>query len=60
MDRLVTIGEASKVLGVSITTPRRWEKEGRLQPDAMTPGGHRRYDVVKLQTASGIIPTPTQ
>ncbi|WP_053960722.1 IS607 family transposase [Sulfobacillus thermosulfidooxidans] len=49
MDRLVTIGEASKVLGVSITTLRRWEKEGRLQPDAMTPGGHRRYDVVKLR-----------
>nr|WP_219930681.1 MerR family DNA-binding transcriptional regulator [Sulfoacidibacillus thermotolerans] len=37
MDRLVTIGEASKVLGVSITTLRRWEKEGRLQPDDITP-----------------------
>ena len=49
MDRLVTIGEASKVLGVSITTLRRWEKEGRLQPDDITPGGHRRYDLVKLR-----------
>ncbi|RIV20248.1 IS607 family transposase [Alicyclobacillaceae bacterium I2511] len=49
MDRLVTIGEASKVLGVSITTLRRWEKEGRLQPDEMTQGGHRRYDLVKLR-----------
>ena len=49
MDRLVTIGEASKVLGVSITTLRRWEKEGRLQPDEITPGGHRRYDLVKLR-----------
>ena len=45
----MTIGEASKVLGVSITTLRRWEKEGRLQPDEITPGGHRRYDVVKLR-----------
>lgn len=43
------IGEASKVLGVSITTLRRWEKEGRLQPDEITPGGHRRYDLVKLR-----------
>ena len=49
MDRLVTIGEASKVLGVSITTLRRWEKEGRLQPDEITPGGHRRYDLIKLR-----------
>ena len=49
MDRLVTIGEASKVLGVSITTLRRWEKEGRLQPDEITQGGHRRYDLVKLR-----------
>lgn len=45
----MTIGEASKVLGVSITTLRRWEKEGRLQPDEITPGGHRRYDLMKLR-----------
>ena len=49
MERLVTIGEASKVLGVSITTLRRWEKEGRLPPDEITQGGHRRYDLVKLR-----------
>ncbi len=49
MDRLATIGEASKVLGVSITTLRRWEKEDRLQPDEITQGGHRRYDLVKLR-----------
>ncbi len=49
MERLATISEASKVLGVSITTLRRWEKEGRLQPDEITQGGHRRYDLVKLR-----------
>ena len=38
MDRLATIGEASKVLGVSITTLRRWEKEDRLQPDEIIIG----------------------
>ena len=47
----MTIGETAKVLGVSITTLRRWEKEGRLQPDEITPGGHRRYDVAKLRPA---------
>ncbi|OPG15227.1 IS607 family transposase [Ferroacidibacillus organovorans] len=32
-----------------MTTLRRWEKEGRLQPDEITPGGHRRYDLLKLR-----------
>src|SRR5690554_2448624 len=48
MERLVSIGEASKVLGVSIATLRRWEAEGRLVPEH-TSGGHRRYDLAKLK-----------
>ena len=47
MDRLVRIGEAAAALGVSITTLRRWEAEGRL-PAEHTAGGHRRYDLAKL------------
>jgi len=48
MERLIGIGEASKVLGVSITTLRRWEASGKLE--AMhTAGGHRRYDLAKLK-----------
>ncbi|MCG5517253.1 MerR family transcriptional regulator, partial [Ectothiorhodospira sp. 9100] len=43
MKRLVSIGEAAKALGVSITTLRRWEASGRLVPEH-TAGGHRRYD----------------
>jgi len=43
MNRLFSIGEASKALGVSIATLRRWEVEGRLMPEN-TAGGHRRYD----------------
>jgi predicted site-specific integrase-resolvase len=42
------MGEASKALGVSITTLRRWEAEGRLIPEHTT-GGHRRYDLAKLK-----------
>ena len=48
MERLVGIGEAAKVLGVSITTLRRWETEGRLVTEH-TAGGHRRYDLAKLR-----------
>jgi putative resolvase len=43
----VSIGQAAKALGVSISTLRRWEKEGKIQPER-TPHGHRRYDLVQL------------
>ncbi|MCR4667524.1 MAG: IS607 family transposase [Desulfovibrio sp.] len=49
MNRLVTIGEAAKVLGVSITTLRRWQEKGKLIP-VLTEGGHRRYDLSKLMS----------
>ena len=48
MERFVGIGEAAEALGVSITTLRRWEAEGKLVADH-TPGGHRRYDLAKLR-----------
>lgn len=41
--KLVKIGEASKLLGVSIDTLRRWEKKGWLRT-VKTPGGTRLYD----------------
>ncbi|MBO5659105.1 MAG: MerR family DNA-binding transcriptional regulator, partial [Duodenibacillus sp.] len=41
MDRY-SIDEAAKKLGVSISTLRRWEKEGRLVAER-TSKGHRRY-----------------
>lgn len=48
MDRLVGIGQAAKALGVSISTLRRWEVEGRIHP-ARTEGGTRRYDLAALR-----------
>lgn len=48
MDRFVAISDAAKALGVSITTLRRWEVEGRLVPDR-TVGRQRRYDLAKLK-----------
>lgn len=32
-------------LGVSVSTLRRWETEGRAPPSIRTEGGHRRYEV---------------
>ena len=48
MDRLIAIGEASEALGVSITTLRRWEAEGKLIPER-TAAGHRRYNLAELK-----------
>lgn len=48
MNRLIGIGEAAKVLGVSISTLRRWEIEGKMMPER-TASGHRRYDLTKLK-----------
>jgi predicted site-specific integrase-resolvase len=48
MDRFLSIGKAARVLGVSVTTLRRWEAAGRLVPEH-TSGGHRRYDLEKLR-----------
>lgn len=49
MSRLISIGQASKELGVSISTLRRWESSGRLIPEERTRGGQRRYDITKLR-----------
>ncbi len=48
MNRLCAIGKAAKTLGVSITTLRRWEHEGKLMPERTT-CGHRRYDLSKIK-----------
>jgi putative resolvase len=48
MERIVAIGEAADVLGVSIATLRRWEAVGKLALKP-TAGGRRRDDVAKLR-----------
>ena len=44
----VSISEAARILGVSITTLRRWDREGKLVA-YRTPAGHRRYDADQLR-----------
>jgi excisionase family DNA binding protein len=44
---MITIQEASKILGVTPKTLRLWEKEGKIQC-YKTDGGHRRYQLAEL------------
>jgi excisionase family DNA binding protein len=46
-DKLITIGEAALLKGVSIDTLRRWESEGKISCER-TDGGHRRYRLSQL------------
>ena len=43
----ISISEAAKLKGVSVSTLRRWEADGKLVPER-TESGHRRYDIAKL------------
>jgi len=44
MNKLMSIKEASAELGVSQGTLRRWEREGKIQPER-TQSGTRRYSM---------------
>lgn len=41
-EKLISIGEAASILGVSIDTLRRWDQSGKLNSLKLA-GGHRRY-----------------
>jgi excisionase family DNA binding protein len=49
---LVSISEASRMLGVSEATLRQWTDEGKIEA-FITPGGHRRYDKTELRSFIG-------
>ena len=40
MEKLISIGETAEILGVSVSTLRRWEKEGKLEAD------HRTFGII--------------
>ena len=45
---LITIGEASHILGVSEAALRQWTDAGQIKA-FVTPGGHRRYSMAELK-----------
>jgi predicted site-specific integrase-resolvase len=46
----LSTGQTASILGVSIATLRRWDRDGYLKPTFRTAGGHRRYDLASLET----------
>ncbi len=48
MEEHVSIGKASKILGISISTLRRWELSGKLVSSFRTFGNHRRYKLTDI------------
>ncbi len=53
MDRLISIGKASKLLDVTLQTLRVWDSDGKLKA-VRTEGGHRRYLLSDIQGIQGI------
>jgi excisionase family DNA binding protein len=56
MDKLYRIGKAAQLLGVSVSTLRRWEREGKLMPHR-TEGKHRLYRLSQFKTSQKSQPT---
>ena len=53
MSKIVSIGQAAKLLGVHVQTMRNWEKSGKLKPDSISPSGTRRYNLDRIVAISG-------
>ena len=48
MSRLIKVGEAANILGVTVQTLRRWDRTGERLPDKKTEGGTRYYALDRL------------
>jgi putative resolvase len=49
----VTPKEAAKILGVHVSSLRRWENEGKLRA-IRTPGGQRRFILEEVEKVAGV------
>ena len=45
----VTTSQAARELGVGLRSLQRWVKDGLIEPDFVTPGGHMRWDVERIR-----------
>lgn len=50
MSAFYKVGEFAEKIGVSISTLRRWDKEGKLKPAKVTEDGIRLYSEYQLKT----------
>ena len=63
MENTISTGKAAKLLGVSVKTLQRWEREGRLIPVARTDSNRRLYTETQVREFIGIrqpVNTPTR
>ena len=54
----MSTGKAAQLLGVSVKTLQRWEREGRLIPAARTDSNRRLYTESQLREFIGLMQTP--
>jgi putative resolvase len=54
MENTMNTGKAAKLLGVTVKTLQRWEREGRLIPVGRTDSNRRLYTLSQIQTFIGI------
>jgi len=55
----VSIGQAASMLGISISSLRRWERENKFHPAFRTTGKHRRYKLADLREKIGALTEST-
>jgi predicted site-specific integrase-resolvase len=48
-DKIYTIGEFAKKLGITVHTLRVWDKKNKLKPEYVSNGGHRYYSEEQLK-----------
>lgn len=48
MEIMISISEASKILGINVRTLQRWDKDDKLKAHR-TLGGHRRYKLSEIE-----------
>ncbi|MBK8510633.1 MAG: IS607 family transposase [Candidatus Competibacter sp.] len=54
MESTMSTGKAAKLLGVSVKTLQRWEREGRLIPATRTDSNRRRYTEAQIREFIGL------
>jgi putative resolvase len=54
MENTITISKAAEMVGVTVKTLQRWEREGRLVPVARTKTNRRVYAIEQVRTFQGL------
>ena len=58
LDAFLTVGEAAEFLGVSASTLRNWDREGKLQASRHPVNGYRLYLKEDLEKLLRQLPRP--